>query len=376
MFLPYSSLRLASETNCDDIYDDLSTEECRCQLSQPGENSKQIFRLGIGTFKVIHNAETIHIIHAVHGKPQGFSCLKYYTTLVLLVSGLKMELLSSFVDQVISWGSETNNKLVNIYSWDVENRYWANSISKRKRDMTTVVLPEGIKQKLVNDLDNFLHESTASWYAKHGIPYKRSYLLYGAPGTGKTSTISALASYVNRNIAYLHVSDPKMTDSMLKKALQRLPGKCIVVLEDVDALFSLNLKNLGDIPLSFSGLLNGLDGIGGKDASIFVLTSNHIERLDPALIRPGRIDLHIQFPNCTDEQIRLMFKQFYADTSEDLANDFVSRVAAARESIKDLTTATLQQYSFRENAPQYICKYKINCNPCSVVAKYIGFNKS
>jgi chaperone BCS1 len=215
---------------------------------------------------------------------------------------------------------------------------------QRERGIDTVILPEGIKQKLTSDLDNFLEAATSTWYAKHGIPYKRSYLFYGAPGTGKTSTIAAMAGYTKRNIAYLHVSDPKMTDSMLKKALQRVPGKCVVVLEDVDALFSLNRKNLGDIPLSFSGLLNALDGIGGKDATIFVLTSNHIERLDPALIRPGRIDVHMEFPRCTDEQIGLMFKQFYPDAPESLSEDFGGRVSKLRESIKNLSTATLQQY--------------------------------
>src|SRR3990167_4502038 len=334
----YSSLQLASLNNCDNIDDD-----GRCSGEENNEN--QQFTLGLGTFKIIHNGETIHFIHAVHGKPQGLSCLTYYTTLVLLTSGIhKINVLSSFVDEVVSWGSDTDTKLINIYSWDIERHYWTNTISKRQRDMSTVILPEGIKKKLVNDLDNFLDESTSSWYAKHGIPYKRSYLFYGAPGTGKTSTIAALAGYITRNIAYLHVSDPKMTDSMLKKALQRVPEKSVVVLEDVDALFSLNRTNLGDIPLSFSGLLNALDGIGGKDASIFVLTSNHIERLDPALIRPGRIDVHIEFPICTDEQIELMFMQFYEEASEPLAKEFVGRVTKLSESIKDLTTATLQQY--------------------------------
>jgi chaperone BCS1 len=81
-----------------------------------------------------------------------------------------------------------------------------------------------------------------------------------------------------------------MTDSLLKKALQRVPGNCVVVLEDVDALFSVNRSKVENIPLSFSDLLNALDGIGGKDAAIFVLTSNYIDRLDPALIRPGRVE--------------------------------------------------------------------------------------
>ena len=155
----------------------------------------------LGTFKTIHNGETIYFIHAAHEKPKGFSCLKYFTSLVLLVEGEKKDILASFVDKVVSWGNETNSKLINVYSWDIENHYWSNSISKRKRGIDTVILPEGIKQKLTNDLDNFLETATSTWYAKHGIPYKRPYLFYGAPGTGKTSTIAAMAGYTKRNIA-------------------------------------------------------------------------------------------------------------------------------------------------------------------------------
>ena len=339
-----SSVRLSSNSNCDDLYDLYDDEECPCNTTKE-DKTKVNFKLGIGTFKINHNGENIYFIHALHGKPQGMYCLKYYTTLIIIVAGLKKtDVLKSFVEEVVSWGNKSNDKLIDIYSWDIENRYWSKDISKRKRDMSTVILPAGIKQKLISDLDNFLDESTSKWYAKHGIPYKRSYLFYGAPGTGKTSTIAALASYINRNIAYLHVSDPKMTDSMLKKALQRLPGQCVVVLEDVDALFSLNRKNLSDIPLSFSGLLNALDGIGGKDASIFVLTSNHIERLDSALIRPGRVDVRIEYPTCNDEQIKLMFNQFYPDSEQSITEDFVHRVVKLRETLDNLSTAALQQY--------------------------------
>jgi len=337
-----SVLRLDVEESCSDVYSDEEYDE-----PESGNScADRKFKLGLGTFKITFNEEPIYLIHAVHGKPAGFSCLKYYTTLVLIVPGLhRKHILASFVDKAASWGNKTNHNLMNIYSWDVENHYWAKTISKRKRDMETVILPAVIKQKLINDLKNFLGENTSRWYAKHGIPYKRSYLFYGPPGTGKTSTITALAAHIDRNVAYLHVSDPKMTDSLLKKALQRLPGNCVVVLEDVDALFSVNRSKVENIPLSFSGLLNALDGIGGKDAAIFVLTSNHIDRLDPALIRPGRVDLHLEYPKCiTDEQIELMFKQFYPEADSTQTRDFVDRVIKVRACFENMSTATLQQY--------------------------------
>lgn len=329
------SLRIgAQDNNDDDEIEDSKQDGCRLVL-------------GLGAFKIEFESETIHVIHTVHGKPVGtFSAAVYLQTLVLVVEGTrKKDLLKKFVDKVSEWDTKVNKALINIYSYDIDNQYWPKSIVKRKRDMETVILPATLKQKLLDDVNNFLEKETAKWYAKHGIPYKRSYLLYGPPGTGKTSTIAAMASHIDRHVAYLHVSDPHMTDSALKKALQRVPKNCVVVLEDVDALFSADRTKLENIPLSFSGLLNALDGIGGKDASIFVLTTNHIDRLDPALIRPGRVDMHLAYPAViTDEQIELMFKQFYPEATADLVSEFVEKVGKFRSAHRNISTATLQQY--------------------------------
>jgi chaperone BCS1 len=329
------SYRIGAEANTDD---DTSEEKS-------GEGCRLV--LGLGNFKVEFDSETIHAIHTVHGKPVGLShSATYFHSLVLVVNGVgKKDLLKKFVDHVTEWDNKVNKALINVYSYDVDYKYWAKAIVKRKRGMETVVLPGALKTKLVNDVDSFITKDTARWYAQHGIPYKRTYLLYGPPGTGKTSTIAALASHIDRHIAYLHVADPKMTDSKLKTAMQKVPKNCVIVLEDVDALFTADRDKLENIPLSFSGLLNALDGIGGKDATIFVLTTNHIERLDPALIRPGRVDMHLQYPSViTDEQIQQMFLQFYPEADAALTSNFVERVAKFRSSHRNMSTATLQQY--------------------------------
>jgi chaperone BCS1 len=302
------------------------------------------FSLGLGTFTINHEGESIHFIHAYHGKP--VMGPTYFTTLVLLMKGTtKLDVLKSFVDKVHAWDNQVTNTSFTVYAFNTQNQCWNRSIVKRKRTIESVILPADLKQQLLDDVDNFLGKETARWYMTHCIPYKRSYLLYGPPGTGKTSTITALASYTDRNVAYLHVSDPKMTDAILKKSLQSVPSKSIVVLEDVDALFGADRTKLENIPLSFSGLLNALDGIGGKDASIFVLTTNHIDRLDPALIRPGRVDMQIEYPPViTDEQIEQMFKQFYPQAEAGLSATFLDRVIQVRNNFKHMSTAALQQY--------------------------------
>merc|ERR1719267_21332 len=103
----------------------------------------------------------------------------------------------------------------------------------------------------------------------------------------------------------------------MKAAVQRVPARSILVLEVVDALFEAGrTKRAGDkSPLTFSGLLNALDGVGGSVGQIFILTTNHRERLDAALIRNGRVDVHIEFKDAEADQIRRLFRQFYKQAS-------------------------------------------------------------
>lgn len=91
-------------------------------------------------------------------------------------------------------------------------------------------------------------------------------------------------------------------------------------------------------PLTFTGLLNGLDGIGNAVGQLFVLSTNHLERLDPALIRSGRVDRKFEFSYCTEEALQLMFKRFYPDTK--VADEFALAVRAKTHKI---TAADLQQ---------------------------------
>merc|ERR1712012_1521838 len=99
---------------------------------------------------------------------------------------------------------------------------------------------------------------------------------------------------------------------MGKSAIERVPDNAIVVLEDVDALFAKGReKKIQQSPLTFSGLLNALDGVGNHHGLGFVLTTNFKDQLDAALIRDGRVDLHVRFDYCTPEQMEKLFDNFY-----------------------------------------------------------------
>lgn len=130
------------------------------------------------------------------------------------------------------------------------------------------------------------------------------------------------------------------------------PNRSIVVFEDIDALFYQDRSKVeSSCPLTFSGLLNGLDGIANKNGQIFVMTTNHLEKLDFALIRKGRIDIQVEFGGATPQQVRDLFVSFYPEHDQ-LASEFVKAVkkkfpCANGAKALNLSMASLQEHFIR-----------------------------
>jgi chaperone BCS1 len=170
-----------------------------------------------------------------------------------------------------------------------------------------------------------------------GIPWRRGYLLFGPPGTGKTSTAFALAGELRLKLCALSLTNPKLTDNVMADLLQRTPPRSLILIEDIDAFFNARETQDTRIQFSFSGLLNALDGVGAQEGRIVVLTTNHRERLDKALLRPGRIDLEIELGNATASQLRGLLQRFFPDVRERI-DRIVSDYPA-----KSLSPAQVQQ---------------------------------
>jgi mitochondrial chaperone BCS1 len=187
--------------------------------------------------------------------------------------------------------------------------YGANSAIVRtqtKRRRETLALDPAVEDDLFQDLDKFL--ASRELYRQRGIPWRRGYLFYGPPGTGKTSLVQAIASQYDRQLVSLTLTD--MDDSALLRAWSEISSNCVIALEDVDSVFE-GRKSLGK--LSFSALLNSLDGAGAVEGSIAILTTNHRERLDPALIRPGRCDREWELGYLTAASCARMFEGFFGE---------------------------------------------------------------
>ncbi|OJJ44306.1 hypothetical protein ASPZODRAFT_135112 [Penicilliopsis zonata CBS 506.65] len=217
-----------------------------------------------------------------------------------------------------AYAAKSHEGKTSIYnSWGTEWRQFGQP--RRKRPLDSVILDEGVKERVVEDVKDFI--SSAKWYHERGIPYRRGYLLYGPPGTGKSSFIQALAGELDYDIAILNLSERGLTDDRLNHLLTIVPNRTLVLLEDVDAAFA-NRRLQSDADgyrganVTFSGLLNALDGVASAEERIIFLTTNHVERLDEALVRPGRVDMTVRLGEVTRYQVGHLWDRFYGEIDE------------------------------------------------------------
>ncbi|KAF2865752.1 BCS1 N terminal-domain-containing protein [Massariosphaeria phaeospora] len=284
--------------------------------------------------------------------------------LVISCMGRGTDPIKELLSHIKSWNLTKENKMTSVYR--PVNKDWERQSTRPSRPMSTVSLDRQQKAKIVTDINEYLHPASARWYASRGIPYRRGYLFYGPPGTGKTSLSFALAGIFGLNIYCISLMQAGLTESDLNTLFGELPRRCIVLLEDIDAAGlrrpedplpepkddpdasnaavivegpdgePVTVSKADGMPkppgsqppaatatrslISLSGLLNTIDGAASHEGRVLIMTTNHAEQLDAALIRPGRVDLQVQFTLATHDQTRDIFKRMYSTTpSEQLA---------------------------------------------------------
>jgi mitochondrial chaperone BCS1 len=227
---------------------------------------------------------------------------------------------------------------------------WTRCVSRVSRPFSTVVLDEAVKQSLLDDMRDYLHPYTRRWYSNRGIPYRRGYLLYGPPGTGKSSLSFAIAGYFKLKIYIVSLNSLAMNEENLGQLFSELPKQCVVLLEDIDTAglthtrktpaeaeeeakplvtvvpggsTTTNPANPPTTPppggrISLSALLNILDGVASQEGRVLIMTTNHLEKLDEALIRPGRVDMTIKFDLANTQMITTIFRSIFATLEGDI----------------------------------------------------------
>jgi mitochondrial chaperone BCS1 len=199
----------------------------------------------------------------------------------------------------------------------VDGRQWKRVAVRPSRPMSTVVLDDEQKGSILIDVNDFLDPATAIWYSSRGIPYRRGYLLQGPPGTGKTSLSFALGGVFGLDIYCMSLSEKTLSEEDIILLFNTLPKRCIILLEDIDRagvarenpLEEKGASNQGGITMS--GLLNAIDGVASPEGRVLIMTTNHPKMLDKALIRPGRVDMQINFTLASRKQIRELFLRMY-----------------------------------------------------------------
>ena len=237
---------------------------------------------------------------------------------------------------------KSSNETIRIYFFRKE--YW-NLLSKApKRPIETLYLKEGEKEHLIARVDDFFKDETRDVYLSFGIPYKQVILLYGVPGSGKTTTITSIASYFDCDIYSIPITK-ELTDYGLIDAFSEITDredkKRIIVLEDIDCMFTTERKE-GDNcnMITLQGLLNCLDGHTCVEGTLLFMTANNPENMDYAMVRSCRIDYKLELGYADKYQIKNIFDTFLPEQSE--------HFKALYQSIKhkEVTTAMLQEFLF------------------------------
>jgi chaperone BCS1 len=325
------------------------------------------------------------------------------------------------------------------------------------RSLSSVVLEEGEAERVLADTRSFL--ASERWYAERGIPYRRGYLLYGEPGSGKTSLITALAGELQLSIYMLRLSGGAMDDDGLLHLLNTVAPRSIVLVEDIDAAFPDGRTGGGaheggsgitqqahphhqSHGITFSGLLNALDGVSARywlyarevcgmlhltcpvvsaiaathgtapvqasgswchlhalsstllscvsltwmvrlltctggvgmcvfsrsESRLLFLTTNHLHRLDLALIRPGRVDVRLHFQRASKQQAARLFQCFYRGGDHAIED---SRLAQWGEAFADqvqerkMSMAAIQGFLMlhRDNPQAAVKGYVVSSHP-------------
>ncbi|KAJ3507933.1 hypothetical protein NLJ89_g6029 [Agrocybe chaxingu] len=218
-------------------------------------------------------------------------------------------------------------KLVIHTAWGIEWRPFGQP--RQKRPLQSVVLSPGVSENVEKDIKSFLERR---------IPYRRGYLLHGPPGSGKTSFIQALAGSLSYDICVLNLSERGLADDKLFHLLSNAPERSFVLIEDIDAAFNKRVQTSEDgyqSSVTFSGFLNALDGVASGEERIIFMTTNHVEKLDPALIRPGRVDLMALIDDATPEQARILFDRFYGG-NDSAGSNIAGEVEALSRKLGDI----------------------------------------
>lgn len=323
-------------------------------------DGRSFYGPAIGSFRFLHDHKLVRVDITAEkdsGVMSGWvrAQTKEFLTISYLSPTRSRRLLENIVDLAIEAAREQDDRGTPIYV--STGGGWHEVCRVRRRKKPAVILEGDALERLEADVQTFLDRQ--DWYLDRGVPYRRGYLMTGPPGTGKTSVVRHLAQKFGLPV---YISNGTIL------SIHGVPQGAILLLEDVDSITTMRKaaedlvghsddddepssapravgrsqnQTEGASPRIFaptlSELLNALDGLASVERVIVVMTTNHPERLDHAMVRPGRVDYRMHLAECSKEQATRLFQKFYQTSEPGIVRQFE---AAVPEGV--LTPAQLQ----------------------------------
>ena len=276
--------------------------------------------------------------------------------------GRNQAVLKRFVDEIVACHHTKVRAASYLHVYD---EGWTYVQAYSPRLLGSVILKPGEKEHLLRDLERF--RGSRARYRRLGVPYHRGYLLYGPPGTGKTSLVSALGAKFGMSIYVVNLTE--FNDRTLKTAMNDVPENSVILFEDIDCMKSGNrrpstnewMENPPSLittekagpavgfAVTLSGLLNVLDGFHAPENVVYVMTTNRVEALDPALLRPGRIDYRLFMGEASESQRIELYCRFFTEATEPEAIEFAqAHCAETMAEFQGLLLALEQEWGLPE----------------------------
>ncbi|KAF7061699.1 hypothetical protein CFC21_068370 [Triticum aestivum] len=235
----------------------------------------------------------------------------------------KEKAIKAYVPHILATAKEIRDKDRPLTIYMNDGSDWSPMDLNHPSTFDTLAMDRTLKRSVIDDLDKFIKRK--AYFKKIGKAWKRGYLLHGPPGIGKSSLIAAIANHLRFDIYDLELTGVH-SNSDLRKLLIGMTNQSVLVIEDIDCTIDLKqrdddsntssstTKDDNNKQVTLSGLLNIIDGLWSTSGEerIIVFTTNYKDRLDPALLRPGRMDMHVHMGYCTTEAFRILVNNYHS----------------------------------------------------------------
>lgn len=265
-------------------------------------------------------------------------------TLEIIMLGRSRSVVEALFDEI----REVNRRLATGQRIALADAYgrWRFSERSAPRAIDSVVLPNEMASNILGDLSKFL--SSEDEYRRLNIPYRIGFMFHGPPGNGKSSIVAALCSHFSLPLYVAHLREKSLSDGGFAGLVAELPHRAALLIEDADCMIATRdgkdeTESVDKSALTLSGVLNAIDGPVATEGRVLFITTNRPQKLDEAMLRPGRIDRIYEFAPPTVEQAHKLHKRFFPNCSDAEREKFIGSLNGEMKSMAALQDVLIRK---------------------------------